>query len=244
MALSALIGAFLAGAFGGVHCIAMCGGFATALAGRGGGGLAAGGVVTLHSARSLALRQLPHNAGRILTYAILGAAAGGAGEALLAVSTGFPVQRVLYAAANLFLLALAVAIATRRNLYGVLQTAGHAVFGGVLPAVRPLMRADSPAARVALGMVWGLVPCALIYGVLPVALFSGGAVEGAVVMAAFGLGTLPNLLAAGYLASRARSLRDARVARLAGATLIAGFAVVGLWRATMPGVLPPSAFCL
>ena len=242
MALSALIGAFLAGAFGGVHCVAMCGGFATALAGRSGASTA--GVVPLHSARSLVWRQLPHNAGRILTYAILGATAGGAGEALLAVSTGFPVQRVLYAAANLFLLALAVAIAARLNLYGALQTAGHALFGGVLPAVRPLVRADSPAARVALGMVWGLVPCALIYGVLPVALFAGGALEGAAVMAAFGLGTLPNLLAAGYLASRARGLRDARAARLAAAALIAGFAVVGLWRAAMPGALPQSPFCL
>ncbi len=244
MALSALIGAFLAGAFGGVHCIAMCGGFATALAGQGGAGPAAGGVVPLRSASALVWHQLPHNAGRILTYAILGATAGGAGEVLLSVSGGLPVQRLLYAAANLFLLALAVAIATRVNLYGVLQTAGHALFGGVLPVVRPLLRAHSPAARVALGMVWGLVPCALIYGVLPVALFAGGPLEGAAVMAAFGLGTLPNLLAAGYLASRARGLRDVRVARFAAAALIAGFAVAGLWRAAMPGALAPSPFCL
>ena len=243
MALSALIGAFLAGAFGGVHCIAMCGGFATALSGRAGAEPGARGVVTLHPARALALRQLPHNAGRILTYAILGATAGGAGEAILSISGGWPLQRALYAAANLFLLALAVSIATRRNLYAGLQTAGHAVFGSVLPAVRPLMRADSPAARVALGMVWGLVPCALIYAVLPVALFAGGAWEGAAVMAAFGLGTLPNLLAAGYLASRARSLRNARALRLAAATLIGGFALVGLWRAAMPGALPHNPFC-
>ena len=244
MALSALIGAFLAGVFGGVHCIAMCGGFATARAERAKGETGAGGVVTLHSARSLALRQLPHNAGRILTYAILGAIAGGAGEALLAVSSGFPVQRVLYFAANLSLLALAIAIGTRLNFYGALQMAGHAIFGSVLPAARPMLRANSHAARIALGMVWGLVPCALIYGVLPVALFAGGGVEGAAIMVAFGLGTLPNLLAAGYLASLARRLRDARLARFAAATLIAGFAVTGLWRAFVPGALAPGAFCL
>jgi sulfite exporter TauE/SafE len=75
-------------------------------------------------------------------------------------------------------------------------------------------------------------------------LFSGGAVQGAAVMAAFGLGTLPNLLAAGYLASRVRGLRDVRLARFAAAALIGAFAIAGLWRAAMPGALPSGAFCL
>ncbi len=242
MALSALIGAFLAGLFGGVHCIAMCGGFATALAG-GAGPSVGGRSVPLRSARALALSQLPHNVGRIATYAILGALAGGAGEALLSAAGWQPLQRSLYLAANLFLLALAFAIATRRNLYVGLQSAGQALLGGVLPMVRPLARADSAPARFALGMIWGLVPCALIYGVLPVALFAGGAVEGAAVMVAFGLGTLPNLLAAGWIASRARGVLDAPFARFAAATLIGGFAVVGLWRATLPGALAAGAFC-
>jgi len=95
-----------------------------------------------------------------------------------------------------------------------------------------------------MGMVWGLVPCALIYGVLPIALFGGGALEGAAIMVAFGLGTLPNLLAAGWVASRARGVLDARVARVAAATLVGGFAVVGLWRAMIPGALASGAFCL
>jgi sulfite exporter TauE/SafE len=242
MALSALIGAWLAGVFGGVHCIAMCGGFATIMAGGGQG--AAGRVVPLRSARAIAVRQLPHNAGRIATYAILGAAAGGAGGALLSVAGWLPLQRSLYVAANLFLLGLAIAIASKRNLYVGLQSAGHALLGGVLPMARPLARADSPVARFALGMVWGLVPCALIYGVLPIALFAGGAVEGAAIMVAFGLGTLPNLLAAGWIASRAQGVLDARLARVAAAMLVGGFAVVGLWRAMVPGALASGAFCL
>ena len=242
MALSALIGAWLAGVFGGVHCIAMCGAFATIMAGA--GQTAAGRVVPLRSARALALRQLPHNAGRIVTYAVLGAAAGGAGGALLSVAGWLPLQRSLYVAANLLLLGLAIAIASRRNLYVGLQRAGNALVGGVLPMVRPLVRADSPAARFALGMVWGLVPCALIYGVLPVALFAGGAVEGAAVMVAFGLGTLPNLLAAGWIASRTQGILGARFARIGAAVLVGGFAVVGLWRAMLPGALASGVFCL
>jgi len=242
MALSALIGAWLAGVFGGVHCVAMCGGFATAMAGA--GQKATGRVVPLRSARALALRQLPHNFGRIATYAILGAAAGGAGGALLSSAGWLPLQRSLYVAANLFLLGLAIAIVSKRNLYVGLQSAGNALLGSVLPMVRPLARADSPVARFALGMVWGLVPCALIYGVLPVALFAGGAVEGAAVMVAFGLGTLPNLLAAGWIASRAQGILGARFARISAAVLVGGFAVVGLWRAMLPGALASGVFCL
>jgi sulfite exporter TauE/SafE len=63
-------------------------------------------------------------------------------------------------------------------------------------------------------------------------------------MLAFGLGTLPNLLAAGWIASRARGILDARLARFAAAALIGAFAVAGLWRATVAGALAPGAFCL
>ena len=52
------------------------------------------------------------------------------------------------------------------------------------------------------GMVWGFTPCALVYSVLPVALLAGSAQAGALVMLAFGVGTMPNLLAAGWLIVR------------------------------------------
>ena len=112
--------------------------------------------------------------------------------------------------ANLFLLALAFAIAWKHGGFAWLQRAGGALFGKVLPAFRPLLGADTVPARYALGMIWGLVPCALTYGVLPIALFAGG-IAGAAVMLAFGLGTLPNLLAAGWLmVARAAMVRRAR----------------------------------
>jgi sulfite exporter TauE/SafE len=75
------------------------------------------------------------------------------------------------------------------------------------------------------------VPCGLVYGVLPIALFAGDALSGAIVMLAFGIGTLPNLLAVGWLVTRARSWLDARVVRYGAATLLAGFAALGIWRA-------------
>ena len=243
MALSALIGAWLAGALGGAHCLAMCGGFVAAFSG--GAPSAAGQGVPLLPARTLALRQLAYNGGRIATYALLGALAGGAGGALLSAAGWLPLQRGLYVVANLFLLALALTIAWKRDGFAWLQRLGNALFGKVLPAVRPLLGADTALARFALGMIWGLVPCALTYSVLPIALFAGGAPQGALVMLAFGIGTLPSLLVAGWVVSRAGRWLDTRAVRYAAATLLAGFAAVGLWRALfVTPNLAHGAFCL
>lgn len=94
------------------------------------------------------------------------------------------------------------------------------------------------------GTIWGLVPCGLVYAVLPIALFAGGALQGAAVMLTFGLGTLPNLLAAGWIVARARTLLDLRPLRVATALLLAGFGVVGITRALFGSLSSmQGAFC-
>jgi hypothetical protein len=230
VSVSALIGALLAGLLGGVHCIAMCGGFLAAVAGTTAPN--AGRDAPLLPARTLAWRQLPYNLGRITTYALLGALAGSAGALAMSASVSLlPLQRALYVVANLFLLGLAIGIAGRGRGFAWLQQAGASAFGKVLPAVRPLLAAQAFPARYAVGLAWGLVPCALTYSVLPVALFAGGAPQGAAVMLAFGAGTLPNLVVAGVAMARARRWLEVRSLRLAAAIVVAAFAVVGIVRA-------------
>jgi sulfite exporter TauE/SafE len=239
MALSALIAAFVAGALGGVHCLAMCGGFVALISGR------RPEVAPLRPAAQLTRRELPANTGRIATYALLGALAGGIGAAALDAAQWLPLQRALYAAANVFMLTVGVAIAGRTAEIAWMSRAGTALFVRFAPAIRPLMQRDSVASRTLLGMIWGLVPCGLIYGMLPIALFSGSAAAGAAVMLAFGLGTLPNLIAAGFVAARARSWLSSRTLRYAAAALLIGFAVVGLWRALFgPLAHGQGPFCL
>jgi len=241
MALSALISAWLAGVLGGAHCLAMCGGFLAAMSGL----AAPGGVSPLLPARALLVRQLPYNLGRMATYALLGAAFGAAGAATMSASAGLPVQRALYVVANAFLLLLALAMVGPRWGFARLERAGAAVFGRIAPAIKPLLTHDAAGARLVVGMFWGLVPCALVYGVLPVALFAGGPIEGAAVMLAFGLGTLPNLVAAGWLMARARRWLDGPAVRYGAAMLLAVFATVGIWRAlTATGSMAQGPFCL
>ena len=81
-----------------------------------------------------------------------------------------------------------------------------------------------------LGLVWGLVPCALVYSVLPLALFAGGPVQGALVMLAFGIGTTPNLLALGMLMRRSRGILDTKTLRFTAAAILIAFGGLGLWR--------------
>ena len=237
MPQSALIGAFLAGLLGGVHCVAMCGGW-IALVSR------APDAVPLVAAPALRVRLAASHAGRIATYVALGALLGAAGGAALATTLA-PVQRGLYVAANVLLLVLAGSIAARGLDFAPLERAGLAVFRRLAPAVARLRPGAGVAGRYALGIVWGATPCGLVYGVLPVALLAGSAADGALVMLAFGLGTLPNLLVAGYAIRHSRQWFSHAAWRYGAALVVAAFALAGLYRAWfVPSALGQGPFCL
>lgn len=237
MPQSALIGAFLAGLVGGLHCVAMCGGW-VAVATRGGNS-------PLLPVARLRLAYLASQAGRVGAYAALGALFGAAGGAALAVSV-VPLQRGLYIAANVLLLMLALAIATGGGgMYAWIEGVGLSAFRRVAPLLRRVGLGHGLPGRFALGLLWGLTPCGLVYGVLPVAMLAGGALDGALVMLAFGVGTLPTLLAAGWTLSRTQRAFTQPWMRYAAALVVAGFAIAGLVRAVvMPGALAHGPFCL
>jgi len=244
MALSVIISAWLVGLLGGLHCLAMCGGFVAAAAMRDGGG-GGGNVAPLVPARVLTLRQLGYHGGRIGAYVLLGAAFGAAGATALRAAEVMPIQRALYIVANGFLLLLALGLVTRSIMLQPLQRAGAVAFGRALPILQPLLRQPGIGGRLALGIVWGFVPCGLVYGTLPLALFAGSAVDGAIVMLAFGIGTLPNLMATQYLLGRTNRLAGNRTARIGAAVLVAAFGALGIYRALFdPAALAQGPFCL
>jgi len=243
MAYSILISAWLVGVLGGLHCLTMCGGFLAVLSARDAG--SGTGAVPLRPAAVIVRQQLAYHAGRLATYMLLGAAFGTAGAAALQVTDLVPVQRALYVCANVFLLLLGLSLAAHGEGAGWLQRMGAGVFGRVLPLLRPLLQRPGSAGRVTLGLVWGLVPCALVYSVLPLALFAGGPWQGAAVMLAFGLGTLPNLSVTGLLLQRARPVLGRARFRFAAAALLVAFAVTGIYRALDGShALAAGAFCL
>ena len=230
-----LLSAVIAGLVGGLHCAAMCGGFAAAAAAR--------DARILRPKAALLARQLTYHAGRVASYALLGALFGAAGESALAAARLVPVQQLLYAVANVLLLGLAAGIALPVAGTTWLGRVGVGAFTRVLPRLQPLLRGDRAGSRLALGALWGFVPCTLVYSVLPLALFSGGAWQGSLVMLVFGAGTLPHLVGAGFALARA-SVRGPALRR-AAAILIGAFALVGLYRAAfVPEALGHGPFCL
>jgi sulfite exporter TauE/SafE len=98
------------------------------------------------------------------------------------------------------------------------------------PFLRRLLPIRTLPGAFAVGAVWGWLPCGLVYSVLVSALASGSARQGGLLMLAFGLGTLPNLLAMGLFAQQLRSILQQRWMRRTAGLLVMGFGVLGLIR--------------
>jgi sulfite exporter TauE/SafE len=159
----------LLGLASGVHCVAMCGGFAAAFSGS---------------------RVIP-------------------------IAPERKIKRILLA--NAMLLAVGLHLAGATRLLGFAEKAAAPFWR----AAAPLLRAGNAYVP---GLAWGFVPCGLVYGALAAAAFAGSAAGGAAAMLAYGLGTLPWLLGAGWLAALAGK-GPVRVALGAG---VFAFGVYGL----------------
>ena len=219
--LLAMLGA---GAASGLHCVGMCGGIVTAFAGR--------PVIPIRPAEVPApdprLRLLAFNAGRITSYAFAGALAGLAGGAAYAASA-VPLQSALYVAASLMLLIMGLHLAGAGRLLAGFEALGQPLWRRVQPWAARLLPSRTLPGAYGAGLAWGFLPCAMVYAALLTAASTGSPLRGAAAMAAFGAGTLPFLLAAGWLAARFRRLMAARRAgRLVPAAVLLAFGAYGL----------------
>ena len=213
-----LAAAFLIGLLGGVHCVGMCGGIVGALT-----------VQTPRRARAWTL-HLAYSGGRIASYAIAGAMMGAIGGMGLFFNQILPLQMLFYVLANLVLIGLGLYLAGLGNQMARLELIGAGLWRRIQPLGAKFLPADTATKAFALGGLWGWLPCGLVYSLLATALVSGSAGNGAAVMLAFGLGTLPNLLLAGLLFKRVRDITSDSRVRLAAGVLVAGFGVAGLAR--------------
>lgn len=221
------IAVFLIGLLGGTHCMAMCGGIVGALATPMPG--------QQHARKSVWQLHLAYNFGRITSYAAAGAAMGALGSLGLLLNELLPVQLALYVAANLMLVALGLYLAGMTQALAFSERAGQRLWAKIQPLTRRFLPARSIAQALPLGMLWGFLPCGMVYSVLTAAMLAGSAARGAGLMLAFGLGTLPNLLLAGLLLKRLREATRAKSVRLVSGLLVLGFGVFGLINATTLG---------
>lgn len=225
--------AFLIGLLGGTHCVGMCGGLVAAL------------TVNLPGAASRVWPiHLAYNLGRITSYSLFGAVLGAIGATGFLLNRVLPVQMVFYVLANVLLVLLGLYLVGITRPLAPIERLGSHLWARVRPFGARFVPARSPIAAFPLGLVWGFVPCGLVYSILATALVSGSAARGGLLMLAFGLGTLPNLMLAGLFAVRIRSwLQRAWIRALAGLTVL-GFGVFGLANAsTLGGKLWQGVVC-
>ncbi len=217
--------ALLAGLAGSGHCLAMCGGIAGALAMR---GTSAGPQRASFGSR-LGL-ALAYNGARVTSYAVAGAMAGGVGRTLLAAVDVVPMSLALRVLAGAVMIAAAGRLLFGWRLLDPLEAAGSRLWRTVLPwaSGRRLARGGVGGA-VALGLAWGWLPCGLTYSMLLLAATTASLAKGALVMTAFGIGTLPAMVSATVAFERAaRALSSKATLRAVAGTLLLAF---GAWTA-------------
>jgi sulfite exporter TauE/SafE len=207
---------FLVGLLGGVHCIGMCGSLVGILTSQ----------LPKHGARWPF--HLAYNGGRLASYTVAGALAGSIGQAGLLLRDAVPVQHLLFALSSFMLIALGLYLAGIWSMVRRIEQLGGVLWQRIQPLTRRLFPIATPLRALLLGMLWGWLPCGLVYSVMITALASGHAQSGALIMLAFGLGTLPNLLAIGLFWESIKSWVQSPRVRLVAGLLVAGFGVYGL----------------
>lgn len=210
---SGFLALFLVGLLGGTHCVGMCGGIVGALS------MGAPARWSMH---------LAYNAGRILSYALAGAIAGALGAASLGLEGQVPVRLVLYFLANLMLIALGFYLLGVTRALAFTERFGQHLWRFLQPLTRRFLPARSMRQAFPLGLLWGWLPCGLVYSALTSALTAGSPGRGALLMLAFGLGTLPNLLLAGIVLARLSEFVRRPAVRLFSGLLVLGFGLYGL----------------
>lgn len=176
---------------------------------------------------------LTYSSGRIASYAVAGLMAGAvSGNLFQAISPTYG-NTVLRWIAAIVLVALGLQIGGWFPRLFRLERLGRPIWQRIEPYGRKLLPVKSPTHAFFFGTIWGWLPCGLVYTTLIWAGTSGGAYESAMLMTAFGLGTLPSVLATGMLTgSVLKFARSSWFKQLAGILLVgmAVFSIVYGWQ--------------
>lgn len=222
--------AFLVGLMGGVHCVGMCGGIVAALS-LGAApvqGDLGGMPVQQHPRRAPLPLLLAYNGGRVLSYTAAGLLAGGLGGALLELTQIHHTRLLLQLLAAGFMLALGLYLSGWwTGLLRIEQLGAH-VWRHLEPMGRRLLPVSGISHAFVLGLLWGWLPCGLVYSVLIWSLASGGALQGGMLMLGFGLGTLPLLITLGIWSARLSTLLRQQWLRALAGLLVMGYGVLML----------------
>lgn len=207
-----LLSALLVGLAGSVHCVGMCGGVV--------------GAFSLMLPRQQAHWPylLAYNTGRISSYTLAGALTGWLSSLIrLQVEQSLFYLQLLSAT---FILLLALYIGQWWQALAYLERGGRLLWRFIQPLTRHFVPLRSPLTALPYGMLWGWLPCGLVYSTLSWSLASGSTGQGALLMLCFGLGTLPAML---LLGSSAQSIKQQLASPVSRKVIASLLLLMSLW---------------
>lgn len=219
--------AFLIGLFSALHCFGMCGGLVGAM------------TMSLEpnirkNTSQLGLYTLAYNTGRMTSYVVAGFLVGWFGQTLrdlLMPEEGIAVLRLI---ASLLIIAMGFYIAGLFPQFSLIEKIGTPLWRYLQPLGQKLLPVKSIWQAFLFGAVWGWLPCGLVYYVLLISPAKDGAVNAALFMLFFGLGTLLPMMAAGFLTGRLAPLRQSQKIRYFSGLVLIIMGLISLWLATDP----------
>jgi len=169
---------FLMGLLGGVHCLGMCGGVVALLT-------SALPAELRSNAKQTSLYHLNYNTGRILSYVLMGALFGLAGELLANTLKMSVLDHALRIFSGILMVLVGLYIANWYAGIQVLEKIGAKLWTKLQPISQKFLPVTSLKSAFLVGLFWGGIPCGLVYGALSFAVLSGSAVQGGLIMLAF-----------------------------------------------------------
>jgi uncharacterized protein len=211
--------AYLIGLLGSTHCLSMCGGISASLS------MAL--PVGAGYRRRQTLMLLAFNSGRIASYVLIATLV--AFLSTRAADQYASLGPVLRSIAGVLLILMGLSMGQWWQGIRYVERLGAPVWRKVSPMTRHVVPVNRVWKALALGSLWGWLPCGLVYSTLGWAALQPSVQSAAGTMLFFGLGTLPSMLATGYAASWINRIKSHTRFRQLGGVLLIGF---GLW--TLP----------
>jgi sulfite exporter TauE/SafE len=222
--------AFVMGLFSALHCLGMCGSII--------------GTLTLSLRKEirenkalLVLFVFSYNFGRITSYTLAGFMAGLVHNALMLPLGEGVGHRILQIVSALIMAGAGLHIAGWFPRFAYIEKGGGLIWASLEPYGRRLIPVKTLPQAYFFGMIWGWLPCGLVYAAVTLATTAGSETRGALTMLAFGVGTLPAVVSVGVMTSLMVRLSSMKKFRQAAGISLILLALLAAFPWINPGVM-------
>ena len=216
---------FIVGLLSGVHCLGMCGGIVGALS---------FGVDQQAGQQRKFLFLLLYNTGRIVSYMIAGMLVGAIGAVVTQQFASHSLHQMLQTLSGIFMILMGLYLARWWLILSKLEQAGGFIWRRIEPYARRLIPIRNFQQALLVGVLWGWLPCGLVYSMLTMSLTSTSVIQCGLIMLSFGLGTLPNLMLMGLFAASLQKFMQHRWVRIVAGLLVIGMGSYLIYQAWLP----------